>query len=291
MALAEEAKADGLPEEVVAEIEGAQEGGEGGEQPNEQVTVRLSRRKREQEERENRLKAAEDRAAAAERIANELRQQQATESAHLRGTLEQMQRQWTTQQQAPQQRQNDEEPIERRIAAERKAADAALKAGELGDYHERMERMIDLRAQAQVQAILAAQPKPQPQAAPQQQKPAWVTAIEFQYPDVLSHPRGQQTVAIVDQLNAAEAWGPERLHKSFQRARNELGLKPAAPAASNGQRALYGSVQSSATGGGRSSGGGEERVTLPKDYLERAARMGMSRAQAAKAWKESYPDE
>ena len=297
MALADEAKADGLPEEVVAEIEGAQEGGEGreggaeGEAP---VTIRLSRRKKEQQEREERLKAAEDRAAAAERIANELRQQSAQESAHLRGTLEQMQRQFTASQQQPTARPAAEEPIERRISTEMKAAEAALKASDLGEYHERMGRLMDLRAEAKAQAIIAAQPKPQVQQQPQQQqRPPWVMAIEMQYPDVLSHPRGQQTVGIVDQLLSHEPWGPDRLHKAFQRARTELGMKPAAaPAPAAGQRALYGSIQTSGTGGGgRRGADGSESVTVPKEYLSMATRSGMTKAQAAKAWKDSYPDE
>lgn len=292
MALAEDAKADGLPDEVVAEIEGA-EGGESTDQQQEEapVTFKLSRRKREQQEREERVKAAEERAAKAEQLANEIRAQSAQETAHLRGTVEQMQRQWQTQaQQAQQPRQQEEAPVERRIAAAQKAAEAALKNSDLAEYHEQMGAIMDLRAEAKAQAILASMPKPPPQAAPVAQKPAWVTAIEFQYPDVLSHPRGQQTVAIVDQLLGSEQWGPERLHKAFQRTRTELGLKPAAAPASNGQRALYGSVNSTATGGGRPSNGGD-RVTVPKEYLSIAMRAGMTQAQAAKAWKDSYPDD
>lgn len=293
MALAEDAKADGLPEEVVAEIEGAEGGEQGGEgQEETPVTFKLSRRKREQQEREERIKAAEERAAAAERMANEIRQQSAQENAHLRGTLEQFQRQFQGfQQQAQAPREQAAEPIERRIAAAQKAAEAALKNSDLAEYHEQMGSIMDLRAEAKAQAILASMPKPPPQAAPVAQKPAWVTAIEFQYPDVLSHPRGQQTVGIVDQLLANEQWGPERLHKAFQRTRAELGLKPAAAApASNGQRALYGSVNSTATGGGRAPGG-EDRVQVKKSDLEMARRFGMTAAQYAKAQKESFPDE
>lgn len=294
MALADDAKADGLPEEVVAEIEGAQEGGgEEGGQDEAPVTFKLSRRKKEQQEREERVKAAEDRAARAEQLANEIRQQSATETAHLRGTLEQFQRQFQGfQQQANQPRQaQDEVPVEKRISNEIRAAEEALAKSDLREYHERMGHIMDLKAQVQAQAIFAKMPQPQAQAAPQAQKPAWVTAIEFQYPDVLSHPKGQQTVAIVDQLLGSEQWGPERLHKAFQRSRTELGLKPTAAPPSNGQRALYGSVNSTSVGGGRPSAGGEDKVSVKRSDLEMAKRFGMTAAQYAKAQKESFPNE
>lgn len=291
MALADDAKADGLPDEVVAEIEGGQEGGED-QQQDAPVTLKLSRRKKEQEERELRLKAAEDRAAAAERQIQEISSRASSETAHLRGTLEQMQRQWTTAQQQNAPRQAAEEPIERRIATELKAAETALGASDLREYHEHMGRVMDMKAEAQARAIIAAQPRAAAPPAAAPQKPAWVTAIEFQYPDVLSHPRGQQTVGIVDQLLTNETWGPERLHKAFQRSRAELGLKPAAAPATNGQRGLYGSVSSSATGNGRAaSGGGEERVTIPKNYLAVGRRSGMTDAQYARAYRDSNPDE
>lgn len=77
MALSQEAAKDSeLPEEVVAEVEAAEKGGEAGaDQPEEQVTVRLSRRKKEQQEREDRMAALEADRTARSQEADRLRQE------------------------------------------------------------------------------------------------------------------------------------------------------------------------------------------------------------------------
>lgn len=289
MPLPKEVK-DDLPDDVVEEVEAIEAAGEGeeGEKTEPPAQFRLSRRKKEQQEREGREADLAARAAESDRLRSEL-QRQGEETARLRGAMEQMNAFQARQQAQPAQRQgaDDEgDSLPEKIAARLKKADTALKGSDLDEYHAQMRQVMRLEAQA----IVAAQPRP---AAPQQQapqKPAWVTAIEFQYPDVLSHPRGQPTVGAVDSLltTMGEQWGPDRLHKAFQRARAELGLKVAA-APTTQQRQLHSGISSGGLGPNRS--GGDRTVNIPREYLAVAAKSGMSKKEAVKAYMETYPEE
>ena len=150
---------------------------------------------------------------------------------------------------------------------------------------------MDAKAEMKARAIVAAQQKSQPAPVQQQpQKPQWVFAVEMQYPDVLTDPRGQHTVGIFDSLlGQTEQFGPQRLHKAFQRAQVELGLAKQAGAATGQSRQLLTGITSNSVG--RRQSNGDSVVNMPRHYLETALRSGMTKAEAAKAWKESYPNE
>ena|ERR1700690_237188 len=291
MALKDDAKADKeLPEEVVAEIEGVEGAGvdEDG-QPAEQRVV-VSRRKQQQQEREERLAAIEARAVAAEERAARIEMERAADNARfeeMRRTQEMM---FRGQHQGP--APAAQEPIPEQIQKRLKAASAALGKADLDDYHEQMLAVMELKAKQNIPA-----PQPIPQAP--MQKPAWVTAIEFQYPDVLSHPKGVPTVAYVEGLEDG-VFGPEKLHRMFQRARRDLGLaQQAAPVqraapANNAQRQLYSTPSSSSAPPSRARGAGEGSVKMTtelKNFLRIMEANGVPKAKAMKSWMESYPSE
>jgi hypothetical protein len=291
MALKDDAKADKeLPEEVVAEIEGVEGAGvdEDG-QPAEQRVV-VSRRKQQQQEREERLAAIEARAVAAEERAARIEMERAADNARfeeMRRTQEMM---FRGQNQGP--APAAQEPIPDQIQKRLKAASAALGKADLDDYHEQMLAVMELKAKQNIPA-----PQPIPQAP--MQKPAWVTAIEFQYPDVLSHPKGVPTVAYVEGLEDG-VFGPEKLHRMFQRARRDLGLaQQAAPVqrqapANNAQRQLYSTPSSSSAPPPRARGAGEGSVKMTtelKNFLRIMEANGVPKAKAMKSWMESYPSE
>lgn len=292
MALSQEAAKDSeLPEEVVAEVEAAEGGKDQGEDQEQQVTVRLSRRKKEQQEREERMAALESdrtaRAQEAERLRQEL-QQTREEQARMRGMLEQIQRQPAGRESA-----REEAPVDLRDKLDelRRAANDALGKQDIETWQRHQEAIMDAKAEMKARAIVAAQQKNMPAPVQQQpQKPDWVRAIEFQYPDVLTDPRGQHTVGIFDSLlSQAEQFGPQRLHKAFQRARAELGLTQTQQQATGQSRQLLTGITSN--GVGRKPSNGDSVVNMPRHYLETALRSGMTRAEAAKAWRESYPNE
>ena len=292
MALSQEAAKDSeLPEEVVAEVEAAEGGKDQGEDQEQQVTVRLSRRKKEQQEREERMAALESdrtaRAQEAERLRQEL-QQTREEQARMRGMLEQIQRQPAGRESA-----REEAPVDLRDKLDelRRAANDALGKQDIETWQRHQEAIMDAKAEMKARAIVAAQQKNMPAPVQQQpQKPDWVRAIEFQYPDVLTDPRGQHTVGIFDSLlSQAEQFGPQRLHKAFQRARAELGLTQTQQQATGQSRQLLTGITSN--GVGRKPSNGDSVVNMPRHYLETALRSGMTKAEAAKAWRESYPNE
>lgn len=292
MALSQEAAKDSeLPEEVVAEVEAAEGGKDQGEDQEQQVTVRLSRRKKEQQEREERMAALEAdrtaRAQEAERLRQELAQTR-EEQARMRGMLEQIQRQPPGRESA-----REEAPVDLRDKLDelRRTANDALGKQDIEAWQRHQEAIMDVKAEMKARAIVAAQQKNQPAPVQQQpQKPDWVRAIEFQYPDVLTDPRGQHTVGIFDSFLAqSEQFGPQRLHKAFQRARAELGLMQTQQQATGQSRQLLTGITSN--GVGRKPSNGDSVVNMPKHYLETALRSGMTKAEAAKAWRESYPNE
>jgi len=281
-----------LPQDVLDQVDAA-ESGEEEEGPKVEETEAIvvpSRRKKREQENQARIAEAERAAAARDAEARELREQlQRTreETAQMRGMLEQLGR----QQQAPRETAAPAEDIDAEIRKEMKRQQSALAGpqADFAEYQESQARMMELQARK----IWAAQPKPQPvQQAPQQpQKPDWVRAIEYQYPDVLTHSQGQAAVGHFDQLSGTlgMAFGPERLHKAFQRARVELGLaQQAAP--TNGARQLLSGGQFG-DGGGQRKKPGERSVNIPREHLARMLKAGMTKAEAAKAWAESYPDE
>lgn len=206
----------------------------------------------------------------------------------MRGMLEQIQRQ-----PAGREPSREEAPVDLRdkLDEHRRQAADALGKQDIDNWQRHQEAIMDVKAEMKARAIVAAQqrsmPAPQPQAP---QKPDWVRAIEFQYPDVLTDPRGQNTVGIFDSFLAqSEQFGPQRLHKAFQRARVELGLAQTQQAATGQARQLHTGI--STNGVGRQSKNGESVVNMPRHYLETALRSGMTKAEAAKAWRDSYPNE
>jgi hypothetical protein len=286
---------EGAEEEVEGVVEGADETQTGGAEQVE--TIRLSRRKREQQERDDRMSALEaDRTARTEEAARLRAELQQTREglARMQGAVEQLGKR---QSQPREPAGPSEEPIERRIAKTVKSANEALGKNDLDSYHEHMLEAMDLKAQAIVEAREKSRPAPAAAAAQVPQKPAWVTAIEFQYPDVLTHPRGQSTVFAFEPIVGGN-FSPEKLHTMFRRARAELGLgeaatpvAPATRAATPAARALHTGITSTGTGARRTSAGEVSEVKIPRRNLEEMMKAGLSRTQAAKAWRESYGDE
>jgi len=275
---------DELPEDVIEEVEKAGEEGpevEGEEAPP--VEFKLSRRKKEQQEREDRMAELEARAAKAEEYRTQLEQTR-IEQARLSATVEIL----AQQRQQPAQQQTGDSP-EDQLKRHRKERDKALAGSDLDAYHEHSDaiRMIETRA------LLAQIPQQQPQQF-QPQKPDWVRAVEFQYPDVMVNPNGQKYAAAFEAVIPGE-FSPDKLHKMFQRARQELGT--AAPAqgghsnGSNSQRQQLFSSPGSNSVRGR-SGGDDDSVKINRgewnQYWDMASKAGMNKAQALKAWKESY---
>lgn len=285
---------EGAEEEVQGDIEAVDETqGEGA--PEQTETIRLSRRKREQQERDDRMAALEaDRTARTEEAARLRAELQQTREAQARmqGALEQI----SQRQAQPRETGPAEEPIDARIKKALKLANAALSKpqADLDEYQEHMLSVMELKAQAIVEQRERARPAPQ-QAPQRVDKPAWVTAIEFQYPDVLTHPRGQQTVIAYEPLVEGN-FSPEKLHRMFTAARTHLGLgapaaTTAARPATQAARSLHTGITSTGTGPRRPAAAGDTEVKIPKKNLEEMMRAGLTRTQAAKAWRESYGDE
>jgi hypothetical protein len=278
MALSNEAKKDDeLPDEVVEEVEAA-ENGEDGDAGEPQVTLQVSRRKQQQQERDARLAELEARAKAADEYKEKWERTQG-EVAQTRAMLELLAQQ--RQQPAPT---TQTESLEDQIKRHNKERVSALAKSDLDAYHEHSDAIHQL----QVKQAIASIPQPAQSAF---QKPDWVRAVEGQYPDVMTNPNGQRFAAAFETVIPGE-FGPDKLHKMFQRARQEIGGGQPVSRAQNAQRQqLFSGVTSTSVRSRPSGGGDSDKVTVPRSYMEMASKAGMTKAQAVKAWKESYPEE
>jgi hypothetical protein len=270
---------DELPESVKAEVEAAKKEGERAEDvPIETEAVNLpgeqeskeSRRQRKERERQEERQAFVERTERAERIAEELRAGQAALAARLDAALQ--------QRQEPAAREPSTDDVRDKYDRQMKKAKEALAAGNLDEYHERLDRAFELkhghRAVQDARQFIPQAPQAQPQ------KPAWATAVESQFPDVVMHANGLNAVAAFAALDPAQL-GPEKLQRAFTRARAELGLGKGTPAAPNPERERQRQMLASGptNGGGRGSGGGRGETVLngvPKNYREIARSAGMS---------------
>jgi hypothetical protein len=149
---------EGAEEEVQGELEAVDETqGEGA--PEQTETIRLSRRKREQQERDDRMAALEaDRTARTEEAARLRAELQATREAQARmqGALEQI----SQRQAQPRDTGPAEEPIDARIKKAVRAANEALGKQDLDTYHDHMGALMELKAQQIVEARERARPAP-----------------------------------------------------------------------------------------------------------------------------------
>jgi hypothetical protein len=89
-------------------------------------------------------------------------------------------------------------------------------------------KAAEIRARAAIQPTIP-DPRQFQQPAQQQQfqKPAWVQVVENEYPDVVTHDRGFDTVASFMRISGVQpaAVNADALRKAFGRAREELGTK------------------------------------------------------------------
>src|ERR1700761_7394758 len=144
MALSEDAKADGLPEEIVAEVENAEQGGQEGTPPEQQTeTIRLSRRQAKQQEREAELATLRTKAGEAEALRGELERQREAQ-ARMQGIREQMAGRAAERRPepvaAPQGR--EDEPADERVRKQLRKAQEALAKSDLDEYHSRMSKIM-----------------------------------------------------------------------------------------------------------------------------------------------------
>lgn len=295
---------DALPESVQAEVDAArQEGAENDPQPQEpdeisQVT--LSRRQRKEQERQEELAAAREES----RRASEAAEQTRRDNEQLRQAQEFTQRQLAEltalarmSQQVPQQQpQEDQGDWRDKADKHMKKAQAALQAGNLDEYHDRLSKAMELRMKAQVRPMI---PDPrqfqQPQQPQQFQKPAWVQVVENEFPDVVTHQRGFDTVRSFLQLaqSAGQQLSPDSLRNAFGRARGELGIKARNDAQLGQKRQMLagGNARGAAAGAGGGKKGPVVNVKLPKgiDHKTIARRAGMSEQDYARAYATMNP--
>lgn len=286
---------EALPPEVQAQVDAAREEGEEPEQQAqpeaepERVAVPGRRRQREVERQEE-LAAAAERAEKLETSLADLRRQREEDSrtlAEMRGMLTATVQSRTTS--------TNETPAAPELPGwyrkEIEDAEKDLSEGRVTKYHERIGtatlKLADERAQYHRSQ------NPAPQQRPE--KPAWVSAIEGKYSDVVLHRAGIKTVLYHADLDE-RANGPEKLEAAYQAARKTLGLEKQAvdPAANQRQRQMLsgGSVNGGATGrGGSAKGSNEKFVNVPKNYKEIAARAGMTPEAYIKAYADMNPGE
>lgn len=268
-----------LPESVKDEVNAIreQEGLEPQAEPEEAERVEvkpLSRRAQKEQERNEQIKAAEERAAKAAEIAEDLRKKREEDAARLE-RMERMLQDFgqRAQQPAPvQQRQEPDKDWSETYSKHMKRAKEALVKGDMDEYHERMEKAYLIKAKAEIGADIA---KRIPQAAPAMPtKPAWITAVESQFPDVMMHPTGTQAVTAFAALDQTPM-SPEKLQRAFTRAREELGLAKRSQETNQAKRQMLAGASTNGTAK-TSSGKGEHYVNVPKNYKDIARRAGMS---------------
>jgi hypothetical protein len=236
-----------------------------------------SRKQQAEEERAAQFRAVEERATKAEQLAQEIRNEANQRMARLEALLEAGQR---YQQQPP----VTEQQTERRDWRERadkamRKAEKALAAGELTEYHDQLAKATELRMEGKFNPRLEETQQRFQQQIPQQpmQKPAWVTSVENEFPDVVQHAAGLNAVAAFINLDGSVGFSPEKLKRAFLRARQEITPDRAAPQPSERSRQLLSGAPTG--GGGRgapAAPNGSPKVSVPKNYREIAKSVGMT---------------
>jgi hypothetical protein len=287
----------GIPQDVLDEVEKIKQQEAGGAPTEEEreaapiVDKPLSRRAEAAQrlqatvaEAQARADAAVARAEAAERIAGELRAGREADEAWRRRMEEAVaQRQQPT-------REEPETDFDGKIRKQRKKADEALAANNLSEYHDRMEAITDLK----VQQADARRPKPQAPPAQQPGKPPWVSAVESQFPEVVTHPNGLNAVMSFANLDGTTAQNitPERLQRAYTRAREELGLAQRRTETTDARRQMLSGAGGGSGGGGKGAGGSKgPTVNVPKNYREIARRAGMSPEEYVRAYADMNPSD
>lgn len=280
---------DDIPEHVRAESEKilADEGG-GEPAPSEELQFdqlevpapQLSRRQRverEAEQRAEQLRAVEERATKAEQLAQEIRNESNQRMARLEALLEAGQRQ---QQPAEQPERREGKDWREKADKAMKRAEKALAEGKLGEYHEQLTKATELRMEAKFNPRLEEAQQRFQQQIPQQQmpKPAWVTSVENEFPDVVQHAAGLNTVAAFINLDGTPGFSPEKLKRAFLRARQEIApAERQAPQPSERARQLLSG--SSTGGGGRAAptaANKSPKVEVVRGYENIAKSVGMT---------------
>jgi hypothetical protein len=302
---------DVLPEHVRAEVEAIreQEGLNQDEpqaaEPEEVAPVQLSRRAQKEQERQAELAAAREEAKRAAETAEQARR----EAEQLRAQQQLVNQQMAelaalarmSQQQPQQGPQDDGEDWREKADKHMKKAQAALQAGDLNEYHDRLSKAMELRMKAQVRPMIPDPRQFQQPQAPQQspQLPPWVRVVENEYPDVVTHQQGYNTVAAFVGLarQRGEEVSPDVLRKAYDRARQELGLKARNDAQLEQRRQMLAGGNARAGAGAASAGGKKNgptvNIKLAKgiDHRAIARRAGMSEQEYAKAYAQMNPQD
>ena len=305
---------DTLPPEVQAEVDKIRQE-EGLDEPkpeetSEPQTVHLSRRAQKEQERQEELAQARQRADQAAQEAAAARAAAAEAQAANERTARQLAELTALAQQSyqPSQQQDRDEPRDPGAWRDKydrqvKKAKEALTAGNLDEYHERILKAAEIRAKAAVPQGMDPRQVQQmvQQHMPQQvqQKPPWVTMVENEFPDVVTHGRGLETVGVFMRLTTnedAQNINPENLRKAFGRAREELGTKQRTEAQREQKKQMLSGGGSGGARSGGAGGKGEPAVVirgLPKgaDYREVARRAGMTPQEYARAYAQMNPQD
>jgi hypothetical protein len=302
------ANSDALPPEVQAEVDAIRNGEGADEEPQaapeqEEERVPLTRRQRKEQERQDEIKSAREAADAARTMA-ENAQRQAEEDRAARAQLERQMIELTTIARMSQQPQgqttptNDAEGWRDRYDKQLKKAKEALTAGNIDEYQERTMKAAEIRARAAIQPTIP-DPRQFQQPAQQQQfqKPAWVQVVENEYPDVVTHDRGFDTVASFMRISGVQphAVNADALRKAFGRAREELGTKQRQEQQiANKRQIMAGGSSPGRAAGGTGGGKGGTTVSLkgfPQgfDYRGAARRAGMSPEDYVRAYAKMNP--
>jgi hypothetical protein len=286
---------DGVPQELKDEVDRIRHqegGGDADEEESGEEVVKLSRRqvKKQQESEEKAAKEARDQellesARTAAEESKKLREERAKDAermARLEGMIESSINQRPIVQQ---QRDPDPEPGESVYRKKMREATVSLQAGKLDEYHESVreanEALVNEKLRAMQQHMMQQQPRQQ-----QFNKPEWVTAVESQFPDVLMHPNGiNSVVAFHNILFPNRQPNAESLLKAYQRSKVELGLEKKDETqekkVEQKRQMLSGSRVNS---NGRTSKGSDDiDVEVPKNYKQIARASGMTPEQYLRA--------
>lgn len=283
---------DDLPESVQAEVDKIRSDEGGGEPaPIEHIEVApieverpKSRKQQAEEERAAQFRAVEERATKAEQLAQEIRNESNLRYARLEALLEAGQRQAPIEQQ-PERREGKDwrEKADKAM----KRAEKALAEGKLGEYHEQYTKAMELRMEAKFNPRLEETQQRFQQQIPQQQmsKPAWVTSVENEFPDVVQHAAGLNTVAAFINLDGTPGFSPEKLKRAFLRARQEIapGERSAQAPSERSRQLLSGSPTGGGGRGAPAAANGSPKVSVPKNYKEIARSVGMTPEQYVRA--------
>ena len=293
---------DALPPEVQAQVDAALKGGNEDDEPKTELAQvpegpakPLSRRQQAEQERIAQIEAANKRAEAAEKIADELRksrEQDRVDYSERFARMEQAITFATQQRQQEPQRQADPGPsMEDQLDKARERRDKALSDGDVGAYNKANEEIGRLHAKAERQAEAKERAQQMAQFQPQGQqfqKPPWMTAVEAQYPDVMMHPKGINTVTAFLQMDGGGS--PELLDSAFKNAKERLGLGKKRDENNERQRAVLAGGPTSSTP--RTSGNGKagKSVNMPAGWKDAARKAGMSNDEYIRAHVAMHPE-